>query len=105
VTWIIKSFKESCHILRATYEQQVTAWKAKVTKAYLSHQAADELPCEAGHRVTCYGNQRELTNGLPLCWEELEECFMKISETNPELTLAEDVAGHSKWVGGVILRV
>jgi hypothetical protein len=90
VSWLIESFKESCDILRATYEQWVTAWKAKVTKAYLSHQAADKLPCEAGGRVTRYGNQRELTNGLPLCQEELEECFLKISETNPKLTLAEE---------------
>jgi hypothetical protein len=90
VSWLIKSFKESFDILRATYEQWVTAWKVKVTKAYLSHQAADELPHEAGGRVTHYGNQRELTNGLSLRREELEECFLKISEMNPELTLAEE---------------
>jgi hypothetical protein len=90
VAWLNKSFKETCDILRATYEQRVTAWKAEVTKSYLSHQAADKLPCEAGRRVTHYGNQRELMNGIPHCRDELEECFLKISETNPELTLAEE---------------
>jgi hypothetical protein len=89
VAWLNESFKDTGDTLIATYEQRVTAWKAKVTKACLSHQAADKLPREAGHRATCYGNQRELTNGLPQHQEELEECFVKILETNPELTLTE----------------
>jgi hypothetical protein len=67
VVWLNESFKETCDILRVTYEQWVTAWKAKVSKSYLSHQAADKLPHEAGHRVTHYGNQRELMNGVPHC--------------------------------------
>jgi hypothetical protein len=90
VAWLNKSFKDTCDTLRTTYEQRVTAWKAEMTKACLSHQAADKLPREAGCRATRYGNQRELTNGLPQRQEELEECFVKISETNPELTLAEE---------------
>lgn len=80
---LIESLKRSNEQLAKTFHSRAQEWKAHVIKNYLTRQLPD-----AG----TIGLVVPVTNGVPIDPLELQRTYEALTETDPNMTLGEDVS-------------